>query len=88
MVRVSVEIDLSQNEFDALTCFAYNPAARWTSTTRLINDDNFDAAANKIKEGVTTAGRVLDGLVQRREDEVNLLLNGRYEFHGVTITLP
>ncbi|WP_443111610.1 glycoside hydrolase family protein [Burkholderia sp. FERM BP-3421] len=88
MVRDSVDSDLAQHEFDALTCFAYNPAGRWSSVTSFINDGNLTDATSKIKEGVTSAGKVFVGLVKRRDDETNLLLNGRYEYHGVKIELP
>ncbi|MBN3835250.1 glycoside hydrolase family protein [Burkholderia sp. Ac-20344] len=85
MVRNSIKIPLSQNQFDALVSFAYNPAARWDSVTNLINTGKVDAAMSKIKEGVKSKGTVLPGLVHRRDDEVNLYQEGRYEMNGVPI---
>ncbi|MDN7889996.1 glycoside hydrolase family protein [Burkholderia cepacia] len=85
MVRNSIKIKLSQNQFDALVSFAYNPAARWDSVTNLINTGKVDAAMSKIKEGVKSKGTVLPGLVHRRDDEVNLYQEGRYEMNGVPI---
>ncbi|WP_175888875.1 glycoside hydrolase family protein [Burkholderia cepacia] len=85
MVRNSIKIQLSQNQFDALVSFAYNPAARWDSVTNLINTGKVDAAMSKIKEGVKSKGVVLPGLVHRRDDEVNLYQEGRYEMNGVPI---
>lgn len=85
MVRNSIKIQLSQNQFDALVSFAYNPAARWDSVTNLINTEKVDAAMSKIKEGVKSKGVVLPGLVHRRDDEVNLYQEGRYEMNGVPI---
>ncbi|AKM39021.1 MULTISPECIES: glycoside hydrolase family protein [Burkholderia] len=85
MVRRSIKIELSQNQFDALVSFAYNPAARWDSVTNLINDGKVDAAMSKIKEGIKSKGTVLPGLVHRRDDEVNLYQEGRYEMNGVPI---
>lgn len=85
MVRNSIKIQLSQNQFDALVSFAYNPAARWDSVTNFINTGKIDAAMSKIKEGVKSKGTVLPGLVHRRDDEVNLYQEGRYEMNGVPI---
>ncbi|KVK81297.1 calcium-binding protein [Burkholderia cepacia] len=85
MVRNSIKIQLSQNQFDALVSFAYNPAARWDSVTNLINTGKVDAAMSKIKEGIKSKGVVLPGLVHRRDDEVNLYQEGRYEMNGVPI---
>ncbi|MDN7426178.1 glycoside hydrolase family protein [Burkholderia sp. AU45388] len=85
MVRRSIKIELSQNQFDALVSFAYNPAARWDSVTDLINTGKVDAAMSKIKEGIKSKGTVLPGLVHRRNDEVNLYQEGRYEMNGVPI---
>ncbi|WP_230965277.1 glycoside hydrolase family protein [Burkholderia pseudomultivorans] len=85
MVRNSIKVQLSQNQFDALVSFAYNPAARWDSVTNLVNNGKVEAAMSKIKEGVTSKGQVLPGLVNRRADEVNLYQEGRYEMNGVPI---
>lgn len=85
MVRNSIKIQLSQNQFDALVSFAYNPAARWDSVTNFINTGKVDAAMSKIKEGIKSKGTVLPGLVHRRDDEVNLYQEGRYEMNGVPI---
>ncbi|WP_257250874.1 hypothetical protein [Burkholderia cepacia] len=40
---------------------------------------------SKIKEGIKSKGVVLPGLVHRRDDEVNLYQEGRYEMNGVPI---
>ncbi|MGO4330996.1 glycoside hydrolase family protein, partial [Cupriavidus sp. M-11] len=84
-VRNSIEIDLAQHEFDALTCFAYNAAGRWDSVTRLVNEGDVPAVTAKIREGVKSNGKTMLGLVLRREDEVNLFVHARYEFQGSKI---
>lgn len=85
MVRSSINIPLQQHQFDALVSFAYNPAARWKSVTSLINSGHPSDAMKKIKEGVTSGGKVMKGLVRRRQDEVNLYEKGLYQFHGKDI---
>ncbi|MDH6151988.1 GH24 family phage-related lysozyme (muramidase) [Paraburkholderia sp. WSM4179] len=82
MVRKAIKIPLSQNQFDALVSFAYNPAARWGSVTNFINNGHVDSAMAKIREGNTSGGVVMPGLTNRRSDEVNLYMNNRYEFNG------
>lgn len=82
MVRKAIKIPLSQNQFDALVSFAYNPAARWRSVTDCINNGHVESAMAKIREGKTSGGVVMLGLTNRRSDEVNLYINNRYEFNG------
>ncbi|WP_345891117.1 glycoside hydrolase family protein [Burkholderia sp. Ax-1719] len=85
MVRKAIKIPLSQNQFDALVSFAYNPAGRWQSVTNFINNGRVDSAMAKIREGNTSGGVAMEGLTNRRSDEVNLYMNSRYEFNGKTL---
>ncbi|CAG4895277.1 glycoside hydrolase family protein [Paraburkholderia gardini] len=82
MVRNSIKVQISQNEFDALVSFAYNPAGRWQSVTNFVNNGQIECAMSKIREGNTSGGVVMSGLTNRRSDEVNLYKNNRYEFNG------
>lgn len=82
MVRHAMTVPVSQNEFDALVSFAYNPAGRWHSVTHLLNKSQVDAAMKKIKAGNTSKGKVMRGLTLRRADEVKLYLEGKYEMNG------
>ncbi|SAL76527.1 EF hand domain-containing protein [Caballeronia arvi] len=84
-VRNSINVPLRQNEFDALVSFAYNPAGRWGSVSKFVNDGRIDDAMNKVREGNTSGGVVMRGLTNRRTDEVNLFLHDRYEFNGRTL---
>jgi GH24 family phage-related lysozyme (muramidase) len=85
-VRNSIKLPITQNQFDALVSFAYNPAGRWKSVTNFINSKDVDSAMKKIKEGVTSNGTVMKGLVVRRDDEVTLYTEGRYEWNGAPIS--
>jgi hypothetical protein len=82
MVRHAMAIPVSQNEFDALVSFAYNPAGRWHSVTHLLNKGQVDAAMKHVKAGNKSKGKVMHGLTLRRADEVELYLHGRYEMNG------
>jgi hypothetical protein len=84
-VRNSITVPVAQNEFDALVSFAYNPAGRWGSVSAFVNSGRIGDAMNKIREGNTSGGIVMNGLTNRRSDEVNLFLHDRYEFNGRTL---
>ena len=73
-----VEVDLEQNQFDALVAWTYNlgPGALKESTLlRKLNDGDFKAAPFQIKRWNRAGGKVLDGLVRRRQAEA-LLFKG------------
>jgi GH24 family phage-related lysozyme (muramidase) len=83
IVRAKIKVTLLQHQFDALVCFAYNPAGRMKSVANFINEGKTTAAMAKIKEGVTSGGKVMQGLVWRRKHEVNLYVNGIYATSAV-----
>ena len=73
-----VEVDLEQNQFDALVAWTYNlgPGALKESTLlRKLNDGDFKDAPFQIKRWNRAGGKVLDGLVRRRQAEA-LLFKG------------
>jgi lysozyme len=73
-----VEVDLTQNQFDALVAWTYNlgPGALKESTLlRKLNDGDYKDAPYQIKRWNRAGGKVLDGLVRRREAE-SLLFKG------------
>ncbi|KVV61993.1 hypothetical protein WK90_09305 [Burkholderia cepacia] len=84
-MRQYVDNSLSQHEYDAMVCYAYNSGGGLGKVAVLVNEDKFDEAANLIKKYVYSAGRRVSGLEKRRDDESNLLLHGRYEYHGVSL---
>ncbi|MFT9258332.1 MAG: hypothetical protein ABF535_09740 [Acetobacter sp.] len=69
---------LTQNEFNALVSFVYNPGRGWPGVRAAINSGDKRKAAMIIEEQVRSKGKVLRGLVRRRHDEAMLLLKGRY----------
>ena len=71
--------ELTQNQFDALVSFVYNVGARnFRSSTllkRLKDNPNDPDIANQFKRWVYGNGKVLPGLVRRRNEEAKLYFN-------------
>ncbi|GBQ74860.1 hypothetical protein AA0521_2560 [Komagataeibacter intermedius NRIC 0521] len=78
IVRRGTHVYLTQNEFDALVSFVYNPGRGWPGVRAAINSGDKRKAVRIIEEQVRSKGKVLRGLVKRRHDEAMLLLEGRY----------
>lgn len=84
-VRQYVKINLTQNEFDALTILAYNigvdsPKKGFPGSTVLkvvngLSNENLDAA---WRMWIKSQGRVMQGLVNRRNSELNVYHKGIY----------
>ena len=85
VVRESIKVEISQQQFDALVILAYNIGAdgfRKSSVVKLINDPaakteytSFDEAwlAWKFQDH-----KVIEGLVKRRKSELRLFKEGVY----------
>jgi len=78
-----VKVPLSQNQFDALTSFAYNEgtgALKGSTLLRRLNEKDYEGAAdqflvwNKIVDSRTGQKTTLDALVKRRAEERLLFL--------------
>lgn len=64
---------MTQNQFDALVSFDFNTGAVHRSTfLKLLNAGNKEGAANEFLKWTRAAGRVLSGVVRRREEERKL----------------
>ena len=83
-VNHMVKVDLKQNEFDALVAWVFNLGpSNFSSSTLLqkINIKDWDDVPNQIKRWNKAGGKVLQGLIRRREAEA-LLFEGK-EWHEV-----
>ena len=83
-VKDSVTVDLDQNQFDALVSWVFNlgPSNLKASTMlRVLNSKEFEEVPSQIKRGNKAGGKVLQGLIRRREAEA-LLFEGK-EWHEV-----
>jgi len=72
-----VTVPINQNQFDALVDFAYNAGAqnlRNSTLLKLLNQGQYEGAANEFDKWVMGAGQRLPGLVKRRALEKQLFL--------------
>ena len=79
-----VEVDLEQNQFDALISWTFNlgPTNLKNSTLlKVLNNKDYDGVPAQIKRWNKAGGKVLQGLVRRIEAEA-LLFEGK-EWHEV-----
>ena len=66
---------VTQNQFDALVCFAYNVGIgnlKSSTLLRMINDGQANAAGSQFLRWNKANGKVLSGLVNRRQAEMEL----------------
>jgi len=78
LIKNRITVPLTQNEFDALVSFAYNPGGRLPKVCSFINKGMISDAMDEIKKAITSRHKVMSGLVHRRNFEVDLFLNGIY----------
>jgi lysozyme len=67
-----VKVQLTQNQFDVLVDFAYNAgvgALAKSGLLRAVNAGNFDAVPDELMKWTKGGGKVLPGLVKRRQAE-------------------
>ena len=79
-----VEVDLEQNQFDALVSWVFNlgPANLKASTLlKVLNAKDYEGVPTQIKRWNKAGGKVLQGLIRRREAE-SLLFENK-EWHEV-----
>ena len=78
-VNEYVTVALSQNQFDALVSWVYNLGpANLTASTMLkdLNNGKYEEVPAQMKRWNKAGGKVLEGLIRRREAEA-LLYQGR-----------
>ncbi len=81
-VKDLVDIELSQNEFDALVAWTYNLGPtnlRESTLLKRLNDEDKGDVPFQMKRWNKASGQVLDGLVRRREAESLLFLGKAWE---------
>jgi len=73
-----IKVNITQNQFDALTSFAYNVGiGKFINSTllRKLNEKDFAGASAEFPKWVRANGKVLKGLVNRRAKEQQLFLS-------------
>lgn len=76
-IKHNVQVPLSQNEFDALCSFILNIGAaafRGSTLLRKLNQGDRARAARELDKWNKVRGKILDGLIARREKEKRLFL--------------
>ena len=72
-----VHVEINDNQKAALCSFAYNVGMgnlKSSTLLRLLNEGDYAGAAEQFNQWTKAAGRVLPGLVTRREEESKLFL--------------
>tara|TARA_R110000765_G_scaffold21927_5_gene56390 strand:+ start:147 stop:590 length:444 start_codon:yes stop_codon:yes gene_type:complete len=67
-----VEVELEQHQFDALVCWVYNLGVgnlRSSTMLTVLNDGDYRNVPAQIKRWNRAGGKVLDGLIRRRNAE-------------------
>lgn len=86
VVQEAVAVDLSHEQFGALTSFVFNVGkTNFTKSTllRLLNRGEYELAAEQFARWVNAGGRLLPGLVARRSCEETLFRGWlKYDQHG------
>lgn len=76
-VNDAVEVDITQNQFDALCSFTYNlgcKSLRMSTLLKKLNAGDIKAASEEFPRWNKAGGKVLRGLTARRIDEQRLFL--------------
>ena len=74
-VNNGVKVALNQNQFDALVSFTFNVGVgAFTSSTllKVLNDGQYDQVPTQLLRWTKAGGQVVQGLVNRRNNEINL----------------
>lgn len=79
-VNKLVTMPLTRDQFDALVSLAFNiglNALRRSTLLRKINDGDYEGAVREFSRWIYAGGRILPGLVKRRDDEAKLFRGGQ-----------
>ena len=87
-----VKVPLNQNQFDALVSFSFNcgtGALKTSTLLKKLNSSDYSGAANEFLKWNKSNGKVLNGLVRRRQEEKELFLKTNYlsnkSYKGVSL---
>jgi lysozyme len=83
-INDAVTVDLNQNQFDALVSWVFNLGGgnlKSSTMLKVLNSGDYENVPAQIKRWNKAGGKVLEGLIRRREAEA-LLFSGK-EWHEV-----
>ncbi|MGH9856999.1 MAG: lysozyme [Acidobacteriota bacterium] len=75
IVNMSVNVDLAQNQFDALVAFTFNVggnAFKSSTLLKLLNHGQYREVPDQLRRWVFAGGQKIQGLANRREKEIQL----------------
>ena len=70
-----INVDLSQNQFDALVIFCYNvgiDAFKRSTLLKLLNDGDYKSVPEQLMRWTKAGGKQSNGLINRRKAEIML----------------
>ncbi|MGL4999535.1 MAG: lysozyme [Cetobacterium sp.] len=76
-VKTVVRVKLNQNQFDSLVSFSYNVgtgALQSSTLLKKLNQGDYKGASEEFQKWNRAGGKVLNGLIKRREAEKELFL--------------
>ena len=74
-VNTRVTVELNQNQFDALVSFTFNVgvgAFQSSTLLKVLNQEQYDQVPTQLLRWTRAGGQVVQGLVNRRQNEINL----------------
>lgn len=74
-VNGNVKVDLDQNQFDALVSFTFNVgvgAFNGSTLLKVLNQGQYDQVPTQLLRWTRAGGQVVQGLVNRRNNEIKL----------------
>ncbi len=74
-VNNGVKVPLNQNQFDALVSFTFNVgvgAFQSSTLLKVLNQQQYDEVPAQLRRWTRAGGQVVQGLVNRRQNEINL----------------
>ena len=77
IIRKNVTVPITNNQFAALVSFVFNIGAsafKKSTLLKKLNQGDYDGAANEFGRWIYAKGKVLNGLITRREQERDLFL--------------
>lgn len=78
-----VTVPLKQHQFDALVCFVFNVGEtqfRKSTLLRKLNTGDYDSVVSELKRWRKSGGRVMKGLIIRRDETGELFGEADYEW--------
>lgn len=83
-VDLAIQVPVSQSLFDACCSLCYNIGTHGfeasTLVRRINNNEGLDAYAKEFKKWVNDNGKRVQGLVNRRNKEIEMFMHDKYEF--------